>query len=70
MLRMTAIEAFQNLLDDTEYLEQLEISERRKIASYKSMLKKKRLNPNNMNIDTLLERHGFVKVTEPQWEKK
>jgi hypothetical protein len=64
---MTPTEAFEDLINNKEYLNTLDNSHRNTIRSYISMKKHGKLKMKN--IDTLLERHGYKKVSEPQWIK-
>ena len=62
---MTPMEAFQ-LLTSSEYLENLSEKERNKIRVYKYRLRK----GTKVNLDTVLENNGFIKVKEAEWKRK
>ena len=61
---MTAAQAFQELLNDKQYLETLDTEDRRRIFKYRYAFNKKKLK----NLDTILELNGYVKTVK--WEKK
>lgn len=65
---MTAMEAFQELIHNEDYIQTLPIDQRNTIRSYKAQYETGKLKVKN--IDTLLENHGFVKTHEPEWEHK
>lgn len=65
---MTSKQAFDDLLSRKDYLLSLELDERNKIKSYQSLYKKGKMKLNN--IDTLLERHGYILIQEKQWKYK
>lgn len=64
---LTKREALLHLLNDKEYLSSLPPAERKKIYSYRSILKHKRKPL--LNIDALLERHGYVCVQTSYWAR-
>jgi hypothetical protein len=65
---MTPVEAFEDLVKNTEYLQTLDNASRNTIRSYITMRKNGKLKLKN--IDTLLERHGYKLISQPQWSKQ
>ena len=59
------MEAFQ-LLASTEFMDKLPQVERDKVRVYKSRLSK----GSKVNLEGILQKNGFVKVKEAQWERK
>lgn len=65
---MTAEEAFKELIENREYILTLPIDERNKISAYASQWRSGTMKLKN--IDSLLEKHGYIKTQEPIWEHK
>lgn len=64
---LTKREALLHLLNDKQYLATLPPAERKKIYSYRSILKHKRKPLRN--IDALLDRHGYICVQTSYWAR-
>ena len=59
------MEAFQ-ILASSDYMENLSPTDKQTIRVYKSRI----LKGNKINLEGILEKHGFVKVKESEWKRK